>query len=183
MPVPLWLQPATCLKDLIARCNLQLSILSQIEIGAVLLSVPSGDIMTKLTLAKRIASIVVYGHVALFAYGLIIMLFSGYDRIDTFQMILMGSPLLAMVALAAYRFIANLPAVDQSEPADSTWVNMSTVVTAAFLVCLFATYSIAMFNTNVEAATLKTIVGGIETALGGYLGVNRETLFPDAPKG
>ena len=57
--------------------------------------------MTKLQLAKRIASIVVYGHILLFAFGLVIMLISPYDRADTAQMILMGSPLLAMVGISA----------------------------------------------------------------------------------
>jgi hypothetical protein len=135
--------------------------------------------MTKLQLAKRIASIVVYGHVLLFVYGLFVMLVSGYDRLDTFQMILMGSPLLAMVALSAFRFMAALPPADTTEPADPSWSTMSTVVTAAFLIALFATYTVAMFNTAVEASVLKIIVGAIETVLGGYLGVNRDTLFPD----
>ena len=56
--------------------------------------------MTKLALAKRIASIVVYGHILLFAFGLIVMLVGPYDKEDTAQMLLMGSPLLAMVALS-----------------------------------------------------------------------------------
>ncbi|ESZ37555.1 hypothetical protein [Mesorhizobium sp. L2C067A000] len=138
--------------------------------------------MTKLKLAKRVASIVVYGHVLLFLYGLVVMLVSGYDRQDTFQMILMGSPLLAMVALAAYRFMADLPPQDASGPVDPAWSTMSTTVTLAFLLALFATYSMAMFNTSIQSSVLKFITGAIETALGGYLGVNRDTLFPDNTK-
>jgi membrane-associated HD superfamily phosphohydrolase len=135
--------------------------------------------ITKLQLAKRVASLVVYGHVILFIYGLIVMLASGYDRVDTFQMILMGSPLLAMVALSAFRFMANLPDNDESGKADPAWVTMSTAVTGAFLLALFATFSMAMFNTALEISILKIIVGTIETALGSYLGINRDTLFPD----
>jgi hypothetical protein len=134
---------------------------------------------SKLQLAKRIASLVVYGHVLLFVYGLMVMLVSGYDRVDTFQMILMGSPLLAVIALSAFRFMAALPTNDTSETADQSWVAMSTIVTALFLFALFATYSMAMFNTSADSSTLKIIVGAIETVFGGYLGVNRDTLFPD----
>ena len=138
--------------------------------------------MTKLQLAKRVASIVVYGHILLFLYGLVVMLISGYDRQDTFQMILMGSPLLAMVALSAYRFMADLPDEDTSSKVDPAWSTMSVVVTIMFLLALFATYSTAMFNTSIESSVLKIMTGAIETALGGYLGVNRDTLFPDHTK-
>lgn len=135
--------------------------------------------MSKLQLAKRIASLVVYGHILLFVYGLIVMLISGYNRLDTFQMILMGSPLLALVGTSAYRFMAALPDADTTGPTDPSWVRMSTFTTVIFLAALFATYTAAMFNTEVEISILKIIVGSIETVLGIYLGINRDTLFPD----
>ena len=74
--------------------------------------------MTRLALAKRIAAIVVYGHIVLFAFGLLVMLASPYNKSDTAQMILMGSPLLAMVGLSAYRFMANLPGKDETSVVD-----------------------------------------------------------------
>jgi hypothetical protein len=138
--------------------------------------------MTKLSLSKRIAAIVVYGHIALFAFGLIVMLVSPYNKADTAQMILMGSPLLAMVGLSAYRFVANLPSKDETNEADKAWVSMSTNTTAAFIIALFATYAVAAMNTTISVTTLKFIVGAIETALGGYLGVTRDTLFPEKEK-
>lgn len=137
--------------------------------------------MTKTQLAKRISAIVVYGHLAVFIYGLLIMLVSPYDKSDTFQMILMGSPLLAMVGLSAYRFMAALPMIDLSGAVDSDWARMATVTTISFLVALFATYTTAAFDTNINISTLKFIVGAIETILGGYLGVNRDALFPEVP--
>jgi hypothetical protein len=135
--------------------------------------------MTKLSLGKRIAAIVVYGHIALFGFGLIVMLLSPYSKTDTAQMILMGSPLLAMVGLSAYRFVSSLPPKDETGEADKTWISMSTNTTAAFIIALFAVYAVAAMNTAISVTTLKFIVGAIETALGGYLGITRDTLFPE----
>src|SRR5882757_6337500 len=118
--------------------------------------------MTKLDLAKRIAAIVVYGHLALFAFGLTVMLIGPYNTADTAQMILMGSPLLAMVGLSAYRFMANLPDDDNTAPADRAWVRMSTITTTAFIVALFITYGVAALNTTISVNILKFIVGTIE---------------------
>jgi len=135
--------------------------------------------VTKLQLAKRIASIVVYGHILLFAFGLVIMLISPYDRADTAQMILMGSPLLAMVGISAYRFMANLPDADNTPKVDRAWERMSTSTTVIFILALFATYATAAFNTALPINSLKFIVGAIETILGGYLGINRDVMFPE----
>jgi hypothetical protein len=135
--------------------------------------------MTKLSLAKRIAKIVVYGHIFVFGCGLLIVLAGPKNLSDTAQMILMGSPLLAMVGLAAFRFVANLPIRDETALADGTWIQMSTVLTLVFIGALFLTYAIAAFNTSISATTLKFIVGAIETVLGVYLGVIRDTWFPE----
>jgi hypothetical protein len=136
--------------------------------------------MTKLDLAKRIAAIVVYGHLVLFAFGLVVMLIGPYNTADTAQMILMGSPLLAMVGISAYRFMGNLPKQDTSEVADPSWSLMSTITTGSFIAALFAVYVLASVNTSISSTVLKFLVGAIETVLGGYLGVNRDLMFPDS---
>jgi hypothetical protein len=89
--------------------------------------------ITKLALAKRIAAIVIYGHIALFLFGLVVMLISPYNTTDTAQMILIGSPLLAMVALSAYRFMGDLPAIDDSVIADSSWIILRFVCSSSTL--------------------------------------------------
>jgi hypothetical protein len=136
--------------------------------------------MTKLQLAKRIAAIVGYGHIALFAFGLVVMLVGPYNTADTAQMILMGSPLLAMVGLSAFRFMGNLPDKDTSQAADPSWSLMSTIATSAFIAALFAVYGLASLNTSISSSVLKFLVGAIETVLGGYLGVNKDLMFPDS---
>lgn len=135
--------------------------------------------ISKLLLAKRIASIVVYGHLLLFGFGLIVMLASPYNTADTAQMMLMGSPLLAMVGLSAYRFMGNLPASDNTELVDNDWARMSTITTVSFILALFCTYAVTALNTNITVTLLKFIVGAIETVLGGYLGINRDLMFPE----
>jgi hypothetical protein len=135
--------------------------------------------MTKLTLAKTIAAIVVFGHVLLFGFGLYVMSMSPFEKSDTAQMILMGSPLLAMIALSAYRFIANLPDVDESSRVSFLYVVMSIFVTSAFLIALFVIYDLARRDNDMPVNILKFMVGAVETVLGGYLGVNRDLLFPD----
>lgn len=136
--------------------------------------------MTCLGLSRRIANIVVYGHLALFAYAIFVMLEGPYDKNDTIQMMLMGSPILSMTGLSAYKFISGLNPADQSPLADPTWVQMSTTVTSLFIVALLVVYSMAIFDSNVSMNTLKIIVGAIETTLGGYLGITRDVLFPEA---
>jgi len=138
--------------------------------------------MTKLALAKRIASIVVYGHIFLFGFGLIVMLISRYNKNDTAQMILMGSPLLALVGMSAYRFMSNIPSIDESNVADKDWVLMCAIMTVSFIIALFIVYSVAAINTSISVNILKFIVGAIETVLGAYLGVNRDALFPESAK-
>lgn len=134
--------------------------------------------MTQLALSKRIASIVIYGHVFLFMFGLIVMLVGPYDKIDTLQMILMGSPLLAAIGLSAFIWMSKLPANDQSAEADPAWARLCTVVSSIFILALFAAYATAAFNHNMDISILKIVVGAIETVLGTYMGVIRDTLFP-----
>ncbi len=134
--------------------------------------------MTQLELSKRIAAIVVYGHISLFMFGLVVMLMGPYDRLDTLQMILMGSPLLAAIGLSAFLWMSKLPRDDHSGNADPSWARMCTMISSTFIVALFATYAIAAFNNNMDIAILKLVVGAIETVLGTYMGVIRDTLFP-----
>jgi hypothetical protein len=139
--------------------------------------------MTNLQLAKRVAQIVVYGHILLFLYGLVVLLVGPLGFNNIAQMILMGSPLLALVGISAARFMSSLRGVpDISGPADPDWARMAQLTTLAFLVALFATYSCGAFQSSFSPDVLKFVVGAIETVLGGYLGVNRDALFPDPPK-
>jgi hypothetical protein len=115
----------------------------------------------------------------LFSFGLIVMLVGPYNTADTAQMILMGSPLLAMVGFSAYRFMSSLPDNDNTSAVDSAWARMSTITTTTFIAALFVTYATAALNTSVSVNVLKFIVGAIETILGGYLGVNRDAMFPE----
>jgi hypothetical protein len=133
--------------------------------------------MTELKLSSRLAQIVVYSHIALFAYGFIIVQFGTFDGTDAIQLILMGSPLLALVGLAAFNLVMRLPPNDDTHVANPIKVQMSMIVTSIFIVGLFAAYTVPMLDTTITKASIKFWVGAIETGLGGYIGVVKDTFF------
>jgi len=133
--------------------------------------------MTELKLKTRLAQIVVYSHVGLFIYAFIIAQFGTFEGEDAAQLFLMGSPLLALVAIAAFRAVMGFPVNDATQLANSTKVQMSITVTVAFVVLLFVAYTITMLDTTISVPSIKFAVGIIETALGGYIGIVKDVFF------
>jgi hypothetical protein len=133
---------------------------------------------TELKLARTLAQVVVYGHVLLFIYGFFIWQFGTLDGSEAAQLILMGSPLLALVATAAFDFVMRGQVGDDSPTADPTKVQMALVVTGGFVAMLFVAYTITLFNTSITAPTIKLLVGSIETGFGAYIGIVKDTFFP-----
>ena len=137
--------------------------------------------MTELRLSRQIAQIIVYGHVSLFIYGLVLIpLLTHLPLTDVAHMVLMGSPILALVATSAFKWVIANPQVDdESEAIDSVKVTMMRFVTLAFILSLFFIYSLALFRVpGMGPDTLKTTVGVVETVLGVYLGIIKDALFP-----
>jgi hypothetical protein len=134
--------------------------------------------MTELRLARILAMIVVYGHILLFVYGFVIWQFGTLEGTETIQLILMGSPLLALVAVAAFDFVMHAQVSDSSPLADSIKTQMAIVVTGGFLAMLFFAYTITLFNTQITASAIKLLVGSVETAFGAYIGIIKDTFFP-----
>lgn len=140
--------------------------------------------MSKLKFARKLAIVIVVGHILLFMYGLAVAAFGKFSITNATQMILMGSPLLVLVALAAFRFVVGglVTVDDETLPqVDSASSKLIMFVAIAFLLALFVAYSMALFQgPTVSADALKISVGVIETALGGYLGIIKDSLFPGA---
>jgi len=142
--------------------------------------------MTKLSFARRIASILVIGHLLLFIYGLIV---AGLGRLfasDVAQMVLMGTPLLALISISGFQYVvANMEVIDNSEKLpDSTGPNLIIFVCILFLLSLFFVYSLALFDySNISVDILKISVGVIETALGGYLAIIKDNIFVNVEGG
>lgn len=134
--------------------------------------------MTELALANRLARIVVYGHILLFVLGFAISFWGTVEAQDARQLILIGSPLLALVSTAAFEYIMRMPAIDNSALVNPGRSQMATVVTSVFVLLLFVAYSTAMFHTPLSADEIKFSVAAIETALGAYIGTVRDVFFP-----
>lgn len=149
--------------------------------------------MTLLKHSRRVAIHLTLGHFLIFAYGIIIVVFgldgfsAGGDRSDMAQILLMCAPL-AMVSLAAFRRVsegvtdADTPGPD-NPPVAAEIATLQMRVIWGFLLMLFALYSLTLFSgVASDPSTIKLVIGTLETALGGYLMVIRETLFPDRPR-
>ena len=136
--------------------------------------------MTIHALARRLAMIMVYGHIALFLFGLMVVAFGRLELSDSVQMILMGSPLLAVVALSGLDKIIGTMTIPQDDPAvDPSVSRFLQFVTSIFIVALFVVYCMALFRTEsiLSADGIKILVGVVETVLGGYVAKIKDRLF------
>jgi hypothetical protein len=136
--------------------------------------------LTELQLSKRLAEILVYGHLALFIYAFVVWAFGRFEGEDTAQVILMGSPLLATVSASAYQLIIKGSGgkSDDTPLADPTQIRGTVIPVATFLVLLFMAYSTALVQTPIHVDFIKIGVGAIETGLGFYLAAARDRFFP-----
>jgi len=92
---------------------------------------------------------------------------------------------LAIVAFAGFSFIVRNSAVQDTSAKlhDQTAAKLVTFVVIVFLASLFFVYSLALFDTTSTSIDgIKISVGAIETALGGYIGIIKDKLFP-SPEG
>jgi hypothetical protein len=134
-------------------------------------------IRTELDLSRRLAEILVYGHGLLLVYAVVVWYVGHLEGTDIVQMLLTGTPIMAMAAVAAFTHVMYPPAQDLSPPAEATQARMSQAVTVAFLVLLFVAYTAGWARTPIQSDYLKLVVGAIETGLGGYIGIIRDKFF------
>lgn len=141
--------------------------------------------MTELDFARRVATLLIVGHVVLFMFGFVVAVGGYLTGVDVAQLALMASPLLLAVAVPAFQFVmaeittANDPGAADVHPMSAKLVYF---VVAAFLFALFLLYGMGFFRSSLSPDQIKIGVGVVETALGGYLGVVRKRLFPDPPR-
>lgn len=131
-------------------------------------------------LARRLAFILVGGHIILFLFGLIVAVFGRLTITDSIQMILMGSPLLAVVAVSAFSHILQGRAIQDNGPDVDRGVSIFLqIVVFAFLGALFIIYAMGLFETGnfANADTIKILVGSVETVLGGYIALIKDKIF------
>lgn len=139
--------------------------------------------MTELALSRRLAMILVLGHIALFFFGLLVAAFGRLQLTDSVQMILMGSPLLAVVALSGFGLIIGTMRIPADDPAVDASVSMFLqFIVSCFIFALFIVYSMGLFRTEhiLNADGIKVLVGLVETVLGGYIASIKDKLFVKA---
>lgn len=136
-----------------------------------------GGFMTERDLSRILAIILVVGHVGLFAYAFIILSQGGRaDVLGTMQMVLMGTPLLA-IAVAAFTAVNNHKG--STEPAEATQIFLNIFVCVALIVVMTFFYTQLLFANGMDTEVVKVAVGVVETAFGGFMAVLRKRLFPD----
>lgn len=134
--------------------------------------------MSELQLSRRLAEIIVYGHGLLFFYALCIWQFGHLEGADVLQMVLTGSPLLALIGISAFRHVMAGNRADTTPPTDRTQRQMSQIACAAFIVALALVYTGGLRRVPLLTSdTLQILVGAIETTLGAYLGIIKDKFF------
>jgi len=137
--------------------------------------------MTELQFSIKIAKVLLYGHLALFSFGLILVpAFGKLDYIDIFQVFLMGFPMLAVVSLAGFDHVmGERKAPGRGKKVDADVAQMASVVCYSAIAISFVVYLLPIFEiAGMTKDVLKIIIGLVESVLGVYLGKIRDHLFP-----
>ncbi|RYG89321.1 hypothetical protein EU803_17765 [Loktanella sp. IMCC34160] len=129
----------------------------------------------------RIAQILIYGHLGLFLFGLIMVpLFGKFEVIDTVHVLLMGFPMLGATALAAFdEMLRNRGSKSRGKMVPVEVVRITQFVCLISIGGSFFVYLLPMIEIpGLTVDWLKVIIGALETVLGVYLGRIRDHLFP-----
>lgn len=134
--------------------------------------------MTEKTLSQILAVILVVGHIGLFAYAFVILINHGRgDLLDTVQLVLTGTPLLA-VAVAAFQAINGH--AGGTTPAEAVQVFLDIFVAVALVAVIAYFYTQLLYANGLGSEMVKVAVGTVETAFGAFVAVLRKKFFPDA---
>ncbi len=135
--------------------------------------------MTELQLSRRLAEILVYGHIVLILLAIVVAIFGHLEGLDVLQMVLTGTPVLAVSATTAFAHVIRGGSVeDHTKPAERTQRQMSQVVCYVLLGLIALVYLGGTWRGLAEQKEwLKVAAGVIETGLGAYVAVVRDYFF------
>lgn len=136
-------------------------------------------ILTDQQLAGVAACIIVLGHLTLFCYAFVVLIFDlGYlDGVQTLLLVLMAAPLFVLVGHSAFEYVINNTSiVTRTEPASTPAIILVLSVPSVALVALIIVYSLAFFS-QLDMTIIGVLLGLIETATGFYLGRIRDHIF------
>jgi heme/copper-type cytochrome/quinol oxidase subunit 2 len=133
---------------------------------------------------SAVAVIVIFGHLGVFVVALALGTFSILRGFDALQTLLMASPILAVVALAAFTFIID----SQNEKDDTSRVStlyailciVFPIILIGLILTLFYLFYLQLDGFGPEQ--LKVTLGGIETFFGVFLGAISKALFGTSPQ-
>jgi hypothetical protein len=153
----------------------------------------------KATASTVVAIVVIFGHVLVFGVALSLGVFAQLRGVDAIQTLLMASPILAAIAIAAFTSVLdNSIARDESERVSTLYfvlvVSFPVILVLALLSLFF------LFFSQIDTLgpdQLKISLGAVETFFGVFLGAISRSLFggatvlqvqdkavpPPAPKG
>ncbi len=115
-----------------------------------------------------------------FFYGLVVAALGRLELTDSIQMILLGSPLFAVVVLSDFSLIiGNLVVAPDGRLVNNSTARFLQTVVYAFIVALFIIYSKGLFRTErvLSPDRVKILTGSVETVLGRYIAAIRDRLF------
>ena len=132
--------------------------------------------MTKHRLSRILAILLVGGHLVLFAYAFVILFYGRLEFIDIVQVILTGTPLLAL-SIAAFATV-NAGAPGPMEPAEPTAVFLNISFSVVLLGILAFLYTQLMFTAGMSKDVVTASVGLVETGFGAMATIMRNAFFP-----
>ena len=136
--------------------------------------------MTELSLARYLGLTIIFSHFAIFVFAFFVAIAGRLEPIDILQMVLMGSPLLAALAIGAFSQIIAAGTTLRDETLGLHWTMPLTcfAVVIAFIACLFWLYYQALVDRSTFSADLlKVLAGALETFFGVFLGLINRIVF------
>jgi hypothetical protein len=126
-----------------------------------------------------VALIVLGGHFVVFVFGLLLGVFGPLTGVDTFQTILMTSPVLGMIAASAVNWVTSVETgVPQGDRVSLVFSIVVIFFPSALICCIGLVFALIYLQTpNFGPGNMKIAIGGIETFFGLYIGAISDRLF------
>jgi hypothetical protein len=140
--------------------------------------------VTKSTVRNSVVIITIFGHLAVFSVALALGVFSILRGTDAIQTLLMASPILGVIALAAFTYVISTQGIDNdvTEVSDLYAILCVTFPSVLILAILALFYLFYLQLDHFGPDQLKITLGGVETFFGVYVGAISRELFGGAPR-
>lgn len=135
--------------------------------------------ISKNIVRNAVAVVVIFGHLVVFIVALGLGVFSLLRGLDAIQTLLMASPILAVVALAAFSQVMDYSGISVDEGKLSPLYAVLCIAFPVILICiiLFMFYLFYLQLDRFGPDQLKVALGGVETFFGVFLGAISKSLF------